>query len=100
MKTFKLHVFLLFLMLTVIGFSQSVSHKFLKSKYLQTGVHFESNDTLLKKLFDVAEAKALKNIRYFTPEYTVMVEGGEYPFVWLETQPMGGVMYAKRDLNV
>lgn len=65
MKTFKLHVFLLFLMLTVTGFSQSVSHKFLKSKYLQTGVHFESNDTLLKKLFDVAEAKALENYSHY-----------------------------------
>jgi len=100
MKTFKLHFVLLFLMLTFSGFSQNYSHKFLKNKYLQTGVHFESKDTLLKKLFDVAEAKAISNIHVYTPEYTVMVEGGGYPFVWLETQPMGGVMYAKRDIKI
>ena len=62
MKAIKIQAFLLFLILTFKGFSQDISHKVLKSKYLQTGVDFESNDTLLKKLFDVAEAKAVKNI--------------------------------------
>jgi len=91
---------LLFLVLTFPGFSQNVSHKFLKANYAKTGVVFESENVELKKLFDVAEAKAASNIHVYTPEYTVMVEGGEYPFVWLETQPMGGVMYAKRDIKI
>jgi hypothetical protein len=63
-------------------------------------VSFVSADTLLKKLFDLAESKAAGNIRVYSPNYTVLVEGGEYPFVWIETQPMGGVMYAKRNLQV
>ena len=73
---------------------------FSKNKFSETGVEFNSSDTVLKKLFDVAEAKAIKNILYYSPAYNVMVEGGGYPFVWLETQPMGGVMYAKRDINI
>lgn len=79
---------------------QITPFKFSKSKFRETGVTFTSSDTVLKKLFDTAEAKAIKNIRYYSPSYNVMVEGGGYPFVWLETQPMGGVMYAKRDLNI
>lgn len=63
-------------------------------------VTFSSSDTLLKNLFDLAETKAAQNIKVFSPTYTVLVEGGEYPFVWVETQPMGGVMYAKRNLEV
>jgi len=74
--------------------------KYLNRNFKETGVTFNSTDTILKKLFNIAEFKAIKNIRYYSPDYTVMVEGGEYPFVWLETQPMGGVMYAKRDLNI
>lgn len=74
--------------------------KYSKNKYMETGVIFTSSDTALKKLFDTAEAKAIKNIKYYSSAYNVMVEGGGYPFVWLETQPMGGVMYAKRDLNI
>ncbi len=30
----------------------------------------------------------------------VLVEGGGYPNAWIETQPMGGEMYAKRDVQV
>jgi len=80
--------------------SQLTLTEFSKNKFKQTGVIFTSSDTMLKKLFDTAEAKAIKNIRYYSPAYNVMVEGGGYPFVWLETQPMGGVMYAKRDINI
>ena len=29
-----------------------------------------------------------------------MIEGGEYQFVWVETQPLGGIMCAKRNLEV
>ena len=63
-------------------------------------VSYSTADVLLQNLFDLAERKAADNVRVFSPNYTVLVEGGEYPFVWLETQPMGGVMYAKRNLQV
>ena len=33
-------------------------------------------------------------------ERKALVEGGGYTCVWLETQPMGGAMYGKRDLEV
>lgn len=76
-------------------------HKPIVKKQLpETKVTFTSADTALQNLFDRTEAKAAANIRYFPPDYKVMVEGGEYPFVWAETQPMGGVMYGKRDLQV
>ncbi len=54
----------------------------------------------MQNLYNLAEKKAAENIRNFSPTYKVLVEGGEYPFVWVETQPMGGVMYAKRNLEV
>ena len=63
-------------------------------------VTFSTTDTSLQNLFDLTEKKAAENVRVFSPNYKVLVEGGEYPFVWVETQPMGGVMYAKRNLEV
>lgn len=63
-------------------------------------VSFISSDTAMQHLYDLAEKKAADNIRDFSPRYKVLVEGGEYPFVWVETQPMGGVMYAKRNIEV
>lgn len=47
----------------------------------------------------MAEAKAKWNIAGFG-KYQVLVEGAEYKNVWLETQPMGDYMYAKRNLEV
>ncbi len=66
----------------------------------KNAVSFSSNDSALQYLYDLADKKAADNIREFSPRYKVLVEGGEYPFVWVETQPMGGVMYAKRNLEV
>ncbi|TAH09011.1 MAG: hypothetical protein EAZ13_01500 [Sphingobacteriia bacterium] len=66
----------------------------------KNAVSFTSRDTALQHLYDLADKKAADNIREFSPRYKVLVEGGEYPFVWVETQPMGGVMYAKRNLEV
>jgi hypothetical protein len=40
------------------------------------------------------------NIRQYTDEYKVMFEGAVHPFVFPETQPMAGGMYAKRDLEI
>jgi len=67
---------------------------------LGTDVTFQTTDAKLQKLFDAAEAKSALNIVQFTPTIKVLVEGGGYGNVWIETQPMGGEMYAKRNLEV
>ncbi|MCQ2457720.1 MAG: hypothetical protein MJ142_03185 [Clostridia bacterium] len=64
----------------------------------ETGVRFETDDAVLQRLFDAAEGKCGRNIRMFGGR-KVLVEGGGYEKAWLETQPMGGGMYAKRDLT-
>jgi hypothetical protein len=64
-----------------------------------TRVNFITSDELLQKLMDSAAAKSRQNIRLFG-DRRVLVEGGGYEKIWLETQPMGGAMYAKRDLEV
>ncbi len=66
----------------------------------EAGVEFASEDQTLKNLFDKAESLALKNIKQFAPKFQVMVEGGGYTRIYTETQPMGGEMYAKRNLRV
>lgn len=66
---------------------------------LKSGVVFKTSDESLQGLFNLAETKCLSNIKYFG-NYKVLVEGAGYPHVWLETQPMGGEMYAKRNLEV
>ncbi|MBQ9306276.1 MAG: hypothetical protein IJ229_00010 [Clostridia bacterium] len=58
-------------------------------------VRFSCEDPSLQTLFDRAQAQCEKNLRRFGP-YTVLVEGGGYEKLWLETQPMGGEMYALR----
>lgn len=65
-----------------------------------TSVAFQTADPELQRLFDTAEAKAAANIVPFTPSINALVEGGGYGNVWIETQPMGGEMYAKRNLDV
>lgn len=61
-------------------------------------VIFTTSDPLLQKLMTVAETRCKQNIDYFDGR-KVLVEGGGYKKIWLETQPMGGAMYAKRDLE-
>ncbi|MCP4450872.1 MAG: hypothetical protein GY809_05380, partial [Planctomycetes bacterium] len=67
---------------------------------LETDVTFKTTDVELQQLFDAAEAKSAGNIVQFTPTMKVLVEGGGYGNAWIETQPMGGEMYAKRNLEV
>ncbi len=64
----------------------------------KTGVIFHTADEELQRLFDEAEKKCLGNLKRFGNE-TVLVEGGGYEKLWLETQPMGGEMYAKRNME-
>ena len=59
-------------------------------------VRFSTDDALLQKLTDAAEEKSKGNLRRFGGRL-VLVEGGGYEKIWLETQPMGGEMYAKRN---
>ncbi len=64
-----------------------------------TSVSFKTNNIALQRLFDEAEKQAKLNIKQFG-KYRVLVEGGGYNNVWLETQPMGGYMYAKRNIEI
>lgn len=61
-------------------------------------VSFQSSDSLEQKLYDSAEEKAKQNLKDFAGR-KVLIEGGGYEKIWLETQPMGGEMYAKRDME-
>ncbi len=65
----------------------------------ETRVIFEISDPLVQKLFDAAQEKCRLNERVFSGR-RVLIEGGGYNKVWIETQPMGGAMYAKRDLEI
>lgn len=64
----------------------------------RVSVRFETGDAELQALFDRAEEKARLNLKDFGPD-RVLVEGGGYEKIWLETQPMGGEMYAGRDIR-
>ncbi|MFZ4766173.1 MAG: hypothetical protein ACOYMN_14580, partial [Roseimicrobium sp.] len=70
------------------------------SELPRTEVSFRTSDAELQRLYDAAESQAASNIVQFTPTMKALVEGGGYQGVWLETQPMGGEMYAKRNLEV
>ncbi len=63
-----------------------------------TSVRFNTNDAGLKRACLAAEDKLRENLRDFAGR-RVLVEGAGYEKVWLETQPMGGEMYACRDLR-
>lgn len=65
----------------------------------ETSVRFQTSDRVIQKLYDEATAKCLSNIKDFDGR-SVLVEGGGYEKIWLETQPMGGEMYAKRNMEV
>ncbi|MFZ5942173.1 MAG: MGH1-like glycoside hydrolase domain-containing protein [Bacteroidota bacterium] len=60
---------------------------------------FSTTDTTLQKLYDRAEELARENIVDYGGR-KVLIEGAQYRSVWLETQPMGGYMYAKRNPEV
>ncbi len=66
---------------------------------LSASVSFQTSDQTLYDLMETAAARCKKNIRYFGDK-KVLVEGGGYRKIWLETQPMGGAMYAKRDPEI
>ena len=61
-------------------------------------VSFSCADPDIQRVFDAAEEKCRLNLKDFAGD-RVLVEGGGYEKIWLETQPMGGEMYALRDLE-
>ncbi|ULC60270.1 hypothetical protein MBM09_04595 [Flaviramulus sp. BrNp1-15] len=83
---------LLFLVVLFSACSQSV-------KLPETKVVFTSTDTILIKLYNRSEKLAKQNITHYG-DRNVLIEGANYKNVWLETQPMGGYMYAKRNLEI
>jgi hypothetical protein len=65
---------------------------------VKTSVEFKTADSFLQNLYSAAEEVSRKNETDFGGR-TVLVEGGGYNALWIETQPMGGEMYAKRNLD-
>lgn len=67
-------------------------------KLPETSVSFRTEDENLQRVYDAAEEKSRLNLKLFGAD-PVLVEGGGYEKIWLETQPMGGEMYALRNLQ-
>lgn len=63
-----------------------------------TDVKFNISDPIWQKVYDAAEEKARLNVLAFCSR-PVLIEGGGYNGIWLETQPMGGEMYAMRNME-
>ncbi|KAA6300343.1 MAG: Cytoplasmic trehalase [Candidatus Ordinivivax streblomastigis] len=59
-------------------------------------VEFQTSDAFLSDLYQAAERVSKNNLKDFAGR-TVLIEGGGYNGLWLETQPMGGEMNAKRN---
>ena len=64
----------------------------------ETQVSFSCKNETLQRVYDTAEEKCRGNLKRFGGDL-VLVEGGGYEKIWLETQPMGGEMYALRNLE-
>ena len=65
----------------------------------ETGVRFRTSNAADQQVFDCCEALCKENIDVFGDK-KVLKEGAKYNGVWLETQPIGGEMYAKRDMEI
>jgi hypothetical protein len=79
----------------LFGFMESRSQtRALKNNY----VEFETSDPFLRDLYRAAEDTSANNEQDWKGQ-TVLIEGGGYNAIWIETQPMGGEMYAKRNLT-
>ena len=62
----------------------------------ETKADFRTEDEKIQRVYDAAEEKCLLNLKRFGND-AVLVEGGGYEKIWLETQPMGGEMYVLRN---
>ena len=63
-----------------------------------THVKFRCGDAAIQRLYDAAVRKCRDNLSRFGNDL-VLVEGGGYEKIWLETQPMGGEMYAPYNME-
>ncbi len=63
---------------------------------MRTEVSFETANQRYQNIYDTCTQKLRGNLQQFGA-YRVLVEGGGYQKIWLETQPMGGEMYAGYD---
>ncbi|MBQ9115406.1 MAG: hypothetical protein IJY04_00110 [Clostridia bacterium] len=65
----------------------------------ETGVRFHTEDKVKAYVFNRAEDICEQNVAMFG-DTKVLMEGAKYTGVWLETQPMGGEMYASRNMEI
>lgn len=66
---------------------------------IKTGVKFRAELSWLQEVYDRAEAVCAVNRVDFAGREG-LIEGSYYRHLWLETQPMAGEMYARRDAEV
>jgi hypothetical protein len=66
--------------------------------YVTASVEFNTSDVFLDQLYRAAE-RALKGNEKMFGNRQALIEGGGYDAIWVETQPMGGEMYAKRNMT-
>jgi hypothetical protein len=64
------------------------------------GVRVFSTNEMLQRVFDGIIRANLKNEERMADGRRVLVEGDIWRGIWLETQPMGGEMYGKFDLEI
>ena len=67
--------------------------------YPETYVQFHTANEALQRLYDEAIRTCRGNLHILGDD-AVLVEGGAYQRIWLETQPMGGEMYAKHNMAI
>lgn len=65
----------------------------------KTRISFHVQNEPLQKLYDTICERSGRNAQIFAGR-PVLVEGGGYEKIWLETQPMGGEMYAGFNLEM
>ena len=67
--------------------------------FAPTGVSFRTADSRLQEIYNRGENFLRENEVVYNDK-TLIKEGAVYSFIWLETQPMGGEMYAVRDVEI
>ncbi len=65
-----------------------------------TAEHFETSHPGMQRLYRAGGEKLAMNVTDFGEGFPILVEGGGYGNAWLETQPMGGEMHAKANLQL
>eukprot|EP00039_Didymoeca_costata_P000843 m.47522 g.47522 ORF g.47522 m.47522 type:complete len:592 (-) comp10510_c0_seq1:70-1845(-) len=85
-------------------YSRNVSMKMLPDTlympFPMTGVMYSTTDATLQQAMDKGTISQNSTNRASFGGFEVLVEGGGYTAVWLETQPMAGQMYATRDVKI